>query len=56
MIRCEEVEPRVGELGKAFVIHYDTPKGKGSERFGGYLARLKATKFAVKKLQELLDN
>jgi len=56
MIHCEEVKPRMGEFDKAYVIHYSTPKGKGSERFGGYLARLKATKFAVEKLKELLDN
>lgn len=43
---------RSGE-GPAYVVHYITPQSHGSQRFGGYDARERATLFAVKKLSEL---
>ena len=46
---------RAGE-GLAYVVHYITPMGHGSERFGGYDGREKATLFAVEKLKELRAN
>lgn len=56
MIRTTTEKGRRPGEGLAYVIHYRTPEGEGSRRFGGWNARAKATLFAVEKLSELLGN
>lgn len=56
MIRSEQVAPRGYFEEPAWIVHYETPKRKGSERFGGLKARQQATIFAVSILDELLDS
>ena len=56
MIFCEQVPPRDYIEETAFLITYKTPKREGSQRFGGYRARDKATAFANEIVRELLDD